>query len=229
MTRPRMLRPQRQVDHTQAGHDALERGAWAEARDHFAAALEHAETPEALEGFGMASWWLTDAAAYLPARERAYRLYEECDDRRSAGRTAIWLGLDAFLYRGEHAVCTGWFRRAHRLLDGLDPGPEQPMLAIWEGYVALMVRHDTASARRLGAEARTAGLAIGSLDIEMLAQALVGLALVSVGEIAEGLPLLDEAAAVATAGEITDLDAVATTCCFMLVACEQLRDYDRAA
>jgi ATP/maltotriose-dependent transcriptional regulator MalT len=224
-----MLRPQRQTDDTQAGHEALARGAWADARAHFAAALAHAETPEALEGFGMAAWWLTDSDAYFPARERAYRLYEERGDRRGAGRTAIWLGLDAFLYRGEHAICTGWFRRAHRLLDDLDPGPEQPMLAIWEGYVALMVRHDTACARRRGVEAQAAARAIGSLDIEMLAQALLGLALVSVGEVAEGLSLLDEAAAVATTGEIADLDAVVTTCCFMIAACEQVRDYDRAA
>jgi ATP/maltotriose-dependent transcriptional regulator MalT len=40
---------------------------------------------------------------------------------------------------------------------------------------------------------------------------------------------LDEATAAALAGEITDLDAVATACCFMVYACEHVRDYDRAS
>ena len=43
------------------------------------------------------------------------------------------------------------------------------------------------------------------------------------------MPLLDEATAAATAGEMTDLDAIVTTCCFLIAACEQVRDYDRAA
>ena len=41
--------------------------------------------------------------------------------------------------------------------------------------------------------------------------------------------LLDEATAAAVAGEMTDPDAIVTTCCYLISACERVRDYDRAA
>jgi DNA-binding NarL/FixJ family response regulator len=229
MAGPLESQPGSQTADLAAGQAALERGAWAEARACYEQALARAESAEALEGLGMAAWWLNEPATYFPARERAYRLYRAHGDRRGAARAATWLALDAFLFRGEHAVCNGWFRRANRLLDGLDPGAEHAFLAVWEGYVTLVVDHDTARARRLGAEATALARSLGLLDLEMLGQALHGLALVSAGEVAAGMPLLDEATAAATAGEMTDLDAIVTTCCFLIAACEQVRDYDRAA
>jgi uncharacterized protein HemY len=62
-------------DLLRAGHAGLARGAWREARTCFEAALRDAETPEALEGLGMAAWGLNDTAVTFDARERAYRLY----------------------------------------------------------------------------------------------------------------------------------------------------------
>ncbi|MGH2618920.1 MAG: LuxR C-terminal-related transcriptional regulator, partial [Thermomicrobiales bacterium] len=49
------------------------------------------------------------------------------------------------------------------------------------------------------------------------------------GEVALGMRLLDEATAAAVAGEMTDPDAIVTTCCYLISACERVRDYDRAA
>src|SRR5688572_4436786 len=106
MANPQTSQPERQADALQAGQDALARWNWEEARACFEAALREDETPEALEGLGMAAWWLTDAAVYFPARERAYRLYRARGDRLGAARAAIALALDAFLFRGEHAVCS---------------------------------------------------------------------------------------------------------------------------
>lgn len=51
----------------------------------------------------------------------------------------------------------------------------------------------------------------------------------SQGRIHDGMHLLDEAAAAASAGEIGDLQAVALTSCYMIYACERVRDYPRAA
>jgi hypothetical protein len=62
------------------GDAALRRGAWAEAREAFAAALSIAETPEALEGLGLASWWLDLADDVFDSRERAYRLFVDRND-----------------------------------------------------------------------------------------------------------------------------------------------------
>lgn len=82
------------MDRLAAGHEALARGAWEEARDLFTAAAAAAETPEALEGLGVAAWWLDDGETTLDARERAYRLFVERGDRLGAARVATWLAWE---------------------------------------------------------------------------------------------------------------------------------------
>lgn len=217
------------AEHVSAGWAALANGAWEEARSAFASALRQEETAEALEGLGWTAWWLNDVSVTFDARERAYRLYRELSNNQAAGRMALSLGADHFLRRGEHAVANGWFQRAHHLLDGLAPCPEQAMLAIWESYVAVVFDHDTVTARRLGGRARALASSLGTLDLEMLAQASLGFATVCEGDVSEGMRLLDEATAAAVAGEMTDPDAIVTTCCYLISACERVRDYDRAA
>lgn len=210
------------------GHEALERGDWQAAYDSFSTALRHEETPEILEGLGLAAWWLHDGPTVFETRERAYRRYRERDDQQGAARVAICLALDYYLFRGEHAVVNGWFQLARRLLDGLDLCPEHAIINIWQGYVALMADNDVATARELSRQAAEFARSLDQIDYEMLAQALYGFALVSSGELDEGMRLLDEATTTAMAGDMTDLDAIVTTCCFLIYACERVRDYDRA-
>jgi len=212
-----------------AGREAIARGAWEEARVFFEAALRKEETAEALEGLGMAAWWLDDAAVTLDIRERAFHLYRQRGDRQGAARAAVYLAYDYYSFRGDYAVANGWLQRAHRLIEGLDLVPEQGLLAIYEGYFALILQHDTTTAQRLGAQAARVGRALGVIDIEMLALALEGMARVCAGEVAEGMRCLDESTTAAASGEMTDPDACATACCYLIYACERVRDYDRAA
>jgi hypothetical protein len=210
-------------------HDALARGAWEVARGWFEEALEYAETPEALEGLATAAWWQNDVEATFPARERAYRLYRERGDRRGAGRVAAFHAVDYCSLRSEPAVANGWIQRARRQLDGLDPGPEHAMVAVWEGHIALTTHGDSAHARKLSTEGAGVARTIGAVDWEMVALSLEGLALVVEGDVVEGMRRLDEAATAAIAGEMTDLDAIGTVCCYLIFACERVRDYDRAS
>ncbi|HMJ83720.1 MAG TPA: hypothetical protein VK504_11160, partial [Vicinamibacterales bacterium] len=90
------------------GAECLAAGAWHEARRFFESALAERETADALEGLGLAAWWLDDADAVFASRERAYKLYLDADDRRSAARVAVWLAWDCFAFRGETAVANGW-------------------------------------------------------------------------------------------------------------------------
>ena len=94
-----------------AGSDALARGAWTEARDAFDAALRDGDIPEALEGLGLAAWWLDLADVVFDVRERAYRLYLSRDDRAGAARVAVWLAWDYWAFRGEHEREGGGERR----------------------------------------------------------------------------------------------------------------------
>ncbi len=212
-----------------AGREALSRGEWEEARACFEAALERGESAEAIEALAMAAWWLDDARVTIESRERACRLYREQGDATAAARMAIWLAWDYLAFRGEPAVANGWLQRAHRLLDGVEPCPEHGWLAIREGEIAFMLENDIAATRRLARRARAIARSLGAGDLELSALALEGLALASEGRVAEGIRRLDEVSAAAVAGEISELWAVGRACCYLITACERVRDFERAS
>lgn len=211
----------------ETGQSALARGEWPEAQKAFESALANRESPEALEGLGWALWWQDRIQPSFEAREKAYRLYSEGNDALGAARVATALALDIYDYQGR-AVTNGWLKRAHRHLEGLEPAAEHGWLALWEGHLARLVEGDVAAARRSAEEAAAIGRTLGIKDLEMLAIALEGYVLVSEGKVDAGMQHLDEATAAAMAGEISDLDAAGAACCFLMHACEQVRDLDRA-
>jgi len=211
-----------------AGDDLLSRGAWTQARDAFAGVLRERESPDALEGLALAAWWLDDADVVFDARERAYRLYTERGDRRSSGRVAVWLAWDAWAFRGEHAVSSGWLQRARSLLSGLPDCPEQSFLELREAALCLLEDGDPDRAHTLAAEGIRIARASGSIDLQMLGHAVQGLALVASGAISEGMRRLDEVNAAIVAGELKDLVVIGLACCYLIAACERVRDYDRA-
>src|SRR5438552_3104457 len=212
-----------------AGWAALGRGDWAGARTAFEGALADEETPEALEGIGWAGHMLSDDRLTIDSRERAYRQYLDRGDRSSAARIASLLAADCLLFRGEAAVANGWLQRAHSLIDGLEPGVDHGWLAIHEGHIAVALDEDTGKARQLAARAVELGRAFATPELEMLGLGLEGRALVSEGELEEGMRRLDEATTVALAGEARLLYCVAWACCYLISACERVRDFDRAA
>jgi LuxR family transcriptional regulator, maltose regulon positive regulatory protein len=212
-----------------AGWTALSGGDWAGARASFEQSVAESETPEALEGLGWAGHMLNDDRLTFHAREQAYRLYLERGDKGSAARIAALLAADHLLFRGEPAVANGWLQRAHSLLDGVEPGIDHGWLAVHEGHIAVSLEEDTAKARRLAARAVELGRAFGAPELEMLGLGLEGRALVSDGELDEGMRRLDEATTVALAGEARLLYCVAWACCYLISACERVRDYERAA
>jgi LuxR family maltose regulon positive regulatory protein len=216
------------VDALKAGWAALSEGDWAAARARFEVALAEEETPEALEGLGWAGYCLDEEQLMFDARERAYRLYRARGDEGSAARVAAWLAEASLEFRGEPAVANGWIQRAHSLLDHLDPGPDHGWLALHEADIALAIHEDTATVRRLAARAVELGRRFGVPELEMVGLGLEGRALVSEGDLEEGMRRLDEATAAALAGEAKLLFCVGWACCYLISACERVRDYDRA-
>jgi LuxR family transcriptional regulator, maltose regulon positive regulatory protein len=212
----------------QAGDEALARGAWAEARVAFDTVLRDNAMPEALEGLGTAAWWLDLAEMVFDARERAYRLYLAREDHVGAARIAVWLAWDAWAFRGEGAVASGWLGRARRLLDGHPACVERAWLEVREGSLCLLEEGDPERALAMADEGIRVAREAGSVDMEMLGRAVRGLALVTAGSVAEGMRCLDEVNAAVIAGELTDLVAIGLSSCYLIAACERVRDYDRA-
>lgn len=121
------------------GWDALNRGAWEDARARFETALAREEVPEASEGLAWAAWWLDDIVTIFDARERAYRLYRHRGDRRGAARAALWLSVDYIDFRGESAVANGWLERARRLLEKSPRSLEHAWMTAFDAHHALIV------------------------------------------------------------------------------------------
>ena len=189
--------------------------------------LAEGESPEALEGLGRACFLLDDLGASMQAWERAYRLCRERGDGRGAARLACALARLAAV-RGEEAVFGGWTERARRLLSDLEECPEHALLAVQEGQLAFLRYNDPAAALAHAASGRELARRFGLLDLEMLALAIEGASLVASGELARGMGQLDEATAAALGGEMCQLELIGLTCCFMIYACERVRDFDRA-
>jgi DNA-binding NarL/FixJ family response regulator len=94
--------------------------------------------------------------------------------------------------------------------------------------MALLAEHDPVTARRLCDEAIALSRQCGAVDPEMIALSVSGLAMITEGHVAEGMSRLDEATTAAVAGEMRDPSLIATACCILIHACEQVRDYSRA-
>lgn len=234
-TSPSRRRPPRQRPAADAGgafargQEALARCDWTSARDLFLDAVSRSPTPEALEGLGWACSHLGDAGRVFEAREQASRAYLERGDRRGAARVAIWLAFDYAELRGDRAVADGLLQRAREWLDGLDVSAEHAWLAGIHAHGTLLGEKDPVKAEALASDARRLAEQAGCRDVVVLAQAIEGLSAVTRGDIAEGMRRLDAAVTAALGGEVQDISAVGPICCYLIFACERVRDYDRAS
>lgn len=211
----------------QAGWTALAEGQWEAARAAFAGALKQGESPETLEGLSWAAWWLDDADAVFDARARAYRLYRTRGETAGAARMATWLAADHLDFHGAFASANGWLQRARRLLQTIEPGPDHGWLAFHEGYIAF-ARGDVAQSSALARSAVELGRRFDVPDVEMLGLALEGAVLVTSARVRDGMDRLDEATTAALEREPAIPISRAWACCFLVTACEAVRDFRRA-
>lgn len=211
------------------GRQALEAGEWEKARHLLEEAKLKGASPEIYEGLAWACWWLNDAEYVFEYRLKAYNLSLEKDDKLGAGRNACWIGVDYIEIKGEFAVASGWFKRAESLLEGLPESWEHGLMKILKARWAFQAEKNPELAFKLLEESLILSKSQGYIDGEMLAEALKGFILVVEGKISEGMPLLDEATLLATTSEKADLNVTTITCCFLIDACERVRDYERAS
>ena len=152
-----------------AGHDALARGAWAEARTRFEeAAAAAGDAPEAWEGVSRAAWWLGDEEVTLTSRERSYRGYQRAADARGAARMAAWLGMDHLDFRGDDALAVAWLRRAGQLVESEAPCAEQGWVALMQAEIALLADCDFPAAQALSERALVLAHSLGDRELEIV-------------------------------------------------------------
>jgi ATP/maltotriose-dependent transcriptional regulator MalT len=206
------------------GHAALEEHRWADARDAFAAALDaERSSGDALDGYGVALWWLDEVAEGVRHREGAYARYRRSGRVADAAQLALWISHQHRLL-GRRAAANGWLARAERLLASAEPSAAHGWLALERARCASAAEEIAAHAQ----EAMEIATRFGDTDLEVFALSLVGYAKVALGSTEDGMTHLDEAAAAATAGEVRNLQTIGETYCSVLVACDVAGDVERA-
>ena len=207
---------------------ALADGRWSQSAASFSALADATGDPRAHEGRAQAAWWLDDAETALAAREAAYRGFRAMGDDIGAARAAAALGYDSMLMGGGVAVGRGWLARSADLLGTRTDVREAGWLAVRYAEVALNVDHDAETALSASIRAQDVGRSVGDHELVIVGQSLAGLAQVRLGDVDGGMPLLDAAAAAATAGDVAELMWMGKVCCWLISACHETHDLDRA-
>jgi class 3 adenylate cyclase len=214
-------------DPVAAGRGALERHAWTEAYE----VLTRADGERSLGGEGLtllaaAAYWTAHPDETVEYLERAYGVYVEEDDRKSAS-------MVAFRVAEQHGMrmalpqAQGWAARAMHLAEDEPAWPVHGWLAWMQGLLAWFAAEYE---RAIGAYDLAIELASASNDRDLLWMSVhdKGHALCLVGQVDAGRALLDEAMAAVVGGELGP-DAAGYVYCGMIGACSKLGDYGRSA
>lgn len=206
---------------------ALQRHAWREAYDMLAPADKAGQLSASdLESLAQAAWWTGQLPVTIDARERAYAAATKAGDFQAAIIAAINLGTDNIL-RHSYPVAEAWLNRAERLLEGAPENVGHGWLAVGRGFYAA-VTGDSARSLTEGHRALEVGKRLGDRDLIAYGMGVTGVAMISNGQVEEGLKLLDEATIAAVGGEL-DPRTAGGICCASIEACAALGDWRRAA
>jgi DNA-binding NarL/FixJ family response regulator len=205
------------------GEQALVRGAWEAARSAFEAALGTEESADAFDGLARALWWLDRPAEAIEARISAYALLRRHGELARAVRVALWLVHEYSTVHGNEPAADGWLARAEHLLAEREETPEHGFVELARAERCL----DPAVAADHAQVALELARRLDDADLELAALSQVGLAEIALGRVEEGLHRFDEAMAAATGEEAASMEAVAQTCCSLVLACDLAGDADR--
>ena len=216
------------LEDLEAARAAIGRGRWREAYLRFTAASGAGQLEaEDLERQAEAAWWVGEGTACIRARESAYRRYVARVELEAAARVALALAEDHW-HRLARSVAQSWLRRAEQHLEGIAETATHGWLARLHTSLALDVQADPQEAMRHADRALEIARRTGDTDLEALAIQDRGRILVTIGRVADGLALIDDAMTFASAGQLTPMTA-GRTYCNMITTCDRLGDYGRAA
>jgi DNA-binding CsgD family transcriptional regulator/tetratricopeptide (TPR) repeat protein len=208
------------------GREAFARQAWGDAFRHLSAAdVEHSLGVEDSERLAVAAYLIGRSDESDDAWTRAHVECVRLGEVARAVRCAFWLAF-GLLNKGDLARGSGWVDRAQRLLD--DSGVD----CVERGYLRYPValravfEGDGATAHAAFTEAVDIGARFGDAELVTLARVGVGRCLIYMGEVTEGVRLLDEAMVAVTAHEVSPI-AVGDVYCTVVEACQELFDLRR--
>jgi ATP/maltotriose-dependent transcriptional regulator MalT len=212
-----------QADTLDEGREALGQGRWKDAKAIFESSLEKGLSPEALDGLGLALWWLREISPGMNARAHAYTEFRRQNRNEEAAVIAAWLAREFRSLFGNDAASDGWLARAERAAESLERSRA-------EGWI-LIARAE--GERDIQEVAEIVGRAVGiardhqDVDLEITSLSRLGVIEIGVGDVDSGLRRLDEAMTAATAGEGRDPQSIGEAYCSLMEATDLLGSADR--
>jgi DNA-binding CsgD family transcriptional regulator/tetratricopeptide (TPR) repeat protein len=190
---------------------ALQRGRRAYARRRWRDAFESLSLSDREAPLEAEDLELLATSAYMLGRrddvtglERAYHLHLDAGEPLRAARCAGWAGMH-LATRGELGRATAWLARAQRLVEG--HGRD----CVEQGYLLfpLMFQQEASgdyeAAAVTAARAAEIGERFRDVDLFALAAQSHGILLVRLGQVTQGLRLMDEAMVAVTGGELSPI------------------------
>ncbi|GMQ86196.1 MAG: hypothetical protein BMS9Abin07_1769 [Acidimicrobiia bacterium] len=207
--------------------EAIERNEWTEAYGllvHAAATV--GLDAEGFEDLARCAWWSGLPDECIDAREQAYAGYIKSDQPKRAALMALDLAEGHF---NKKAVALGrsWVKRAERLLEPEPESVEHGYLARSQAVIAFEADNDLDRGLELARRASELGATFADPDLQAIALHDEGRITVALGDVEEGMVLMDEAMVAAIGGELGAL-YTGKIYCNMIDICEQLADYRRA-
>lgn len=209
------------------GREAFAGRRWPEALEALSDAATSREiAPDDLVLLAWSAHLVGRHADFLGAMERAHRAFLQAGSDLAAARCATAVG-SVLLRRGELAAASGWYVRAGRLVEQhgapcaeaghllVLPMLQQAMDGQWEAV------HATA------AEAAAIGERFDDTDLAGFAVHWQGRALVRLGEVEEGLGLIDASMVAVVAGEVSP-HVTGILYCSTIEACQEIWAWDRS-
>jgi DNA-binding CsgD family transcriptional regulator len=209
------------------GRQSFDRKAWAESyRLLQAAEREGPLAPEDLERLATAAYLVGREEESEGYRTRAHQSFLDRGDCESAARSAFLLAF-GLLQRGARAPASGWFARAERIVD------DAQLDCVLRGYLLIpsavqrIMQGDPAGGHATFSQAADIARRFRDRDLASLTCAGRGRAVIRLGQIAEGVALLDEAMVAVIAGDVTPILA-GDIYCIVLEGCQEIFDVRRS-
>ena len=212
------------IDRIAEGRVALEAADWLAARAAFEEALAVDPSAEALDGFGLAVWFLGDLRAGVEYRERSFEAYVREGNCDRAARIAVWIA-NQYMISGRASAAGGWLARAERTIEGTATGAGHGWVAVEQARRATSVEESAARAR----DALEIARLHGDDDLEAFALSVLGRAEVNAGRLQEGSRNLEEAMAAASAGRVRSVHTLGEAYCNLILASSAAGDWEKTS
>ncbi|HEY9477976.1 MAG TPA: response regulator transcription factor [Microbacteriaceae bacterium] len=195
-----------------SAHTAYADHRWNDAVSAFAdAAVVEKLSAADLEAWSTAAFLVGRESDGLDALTRAHEEYLVDADTPGAARCAGWLGIH-LMDTGDRARSAGWLARAQRLAQQIEePSPVEGLVLV-PAAVGALYQGDAEGAEQLFGRVGEIGARFSDSDLIALAGLGQGQVKIMLGQISEGLGLLDESMVAVTAGEVSPIPSGIVYC-----------------